>query len=94
MLSEVSKVGRVHRLAVFAMVLTFGALPAQANESSIWPALEHPVDAFLSGMQECGHAFSDDISNGSECLMGWSVDHLLLDAVTRLATDQGQSEVY
>ena len=91
MLSEVRKVGRVHRLAVFAMVLTFGALPAQANESSIWSALEHPADAFLSGMQECGHVFSDDISNGSECLMGWSVDHLLLDAVTRLATDQGQA---
>ena len=91
MLSEARKVGRVHRLAVFAMVLTFGALPAQANESGIWPALEHPVDAFLSGMQECGHAFNDDISNGSECLTRWSVDHLLLDAVTRLATDQGQA---
>ena len=91
MLSEARKVGRVHRFVAFAMVLTFGALPAQANETSIWPALENPVDAFLSGMQECGQAFNDDISNGSECLTRWSVDHLLLDAVIRLATDQGQA---
>ena len=79
------------RVAAFALILTFGVLPARANESSIWAALERPDDAFLLGLQGCGHALGDGTSRGSECLVGWSVDHILLDALTRFATEQGQT---
>ena len=63
----------------------------KANESSILAALERPGDAFLSGLQGCGHALGDGMSRGSECLVGWSVDYILLDALTRFATEQGQT---
>ena len=84
-------VGRILRILAFALILTFGVLPAKANESSILAALERPDDAFLSGLQGCGHALGDGMSRGSECLVGWSVDYILLDALTRFATEQGQT---
>ena len=82
--------GRVPLTAAFALILTFGVLPAKANDLSVWAALERPDDALLSGLQGCGHALDDGMSGGSRCLVGWTVDHLLLDALTRFASEQGQ----
>ena len=47
MLFVARAIGRILRIAAFALILTFGVLPANANESSIWAALERPDDAFL-----------------------------------------------
>ena len=91
MLLVARAVGRIPRIAAFALVLTFGVMPVNANESGIWAALERPEHALLSGMQSCGPVLGESTSQGRRCLAGWSVDHLLLDAATRLATDQGQA---
>ena len=84
---------RVSQVTVPAIFLAFAFLPALADESSIfWPTLNpSPGASLLSGFQECGSAFDESITEGRRCLTGWSVDHLLLDAATRLATDQGQA---
>ena len=79
------------RISAFALILTLGALPAKSDGSSIWAAHGNPGASLLSGFQECGPALDESITQGRRCLAGWSVDHLLLDAATRLATDQGQA---
>ena len=79
------------RISALVLVLTLGALPAKADGSSIWVAHENPGASLLSGFQECGPALGESITQGRRCLAGWSVDHLLLDAATRLATDQGKA---
>ena len=82
---------RVSRVAALAAVLTFGALPADAGESTIRAALEAPGASFLSGLQGCGHALGEGMPEGSRCLGVWSVNQLLLDAATRFATEQGRA---
>ena len=84
-------VGRVPRIAVAALVLMFGGLPANAGDTNVWAALERPENAFLSGLQGCEYAFDDGASKGSQCLVEWSANHLLLDALTRFATEQGRA---
>ena len=86
-------IARVSQVTVPAIFLAFAFLPASADESSIvWPTLNPSPDvSLLSGFQECGPALGESITAGRRCLAGWSVDHLLLDAATRLATDQGQA---
>ena len=91
MLFVARAIRRISRMGALALILTFGVLPAKANESSILAALERPDDVFLSGLQGCGHSLGDGMSRGSECLVGWSVDYILLDALTRFATEQGQT---
>ena len=83
-------VGRVACVAALALVLGFGVPPANAGESSVWAALERPDGALLSGLQACGPALDDGTSEGSQCLAGWSVQHLLLDGLARFATERGQ----
>ena len=82
---------RVPRVAALAGVLTFGALPADAGESTVRAALEAPGASFLSGLQGCGHALGEGMPEGSRCLGAWSVNQLLLDAATRFATEQGRA---
>ena len=82
---------RAPRISALALVLTLGSLPAKTDASSIWAAHGNPGASLLSGFQECGPALDESITAGRRCLAGWSVDHLLLDAATRLATDQGQA---
>lgn len=80
---------RVSLATVLAAVLACAALPTRADESGIRAALERP-GVLLSGLQRCGQS-SMTVSEGSQCLTGWSVNHLLLDTATRLATERGQS---
>ena len=84
-------VWRAPHISALALVLTLGAVPAKTDGSSIWAAHENPGASLLSGFQECGPALGESNTEGRRCLAGWSVDHLLLDAATRLATDQGQA---
>ena len=82
---------RVSRVAALAAVLTFGALPADAGESTVRVALEAPGASLLSGLQGCGHALGEGMPEGSRCLGAWSVNQLLLDAATRFATEHGRA---
>ena len=47
--------------------------------------------SLLSGVQSCEPTLQDGLSEGSRCMAGWAVNHLLLDAATRLANEQGQA---
>ena len=82
---------RVSRVAALAVVLVFGVPPAGADESSVWQAFDRPAVSLLSGLQGCATALRDGASEGSRCLAGWSVNDLLLDAMTRLATENGRA---
>ena len=47
--------------------------------------------SLLSGVQSCEPTLQDGLSEGSGCMAGWAVNHLLLDAVTGFANKQGQA---
>lgn len=83
--------GRAWRVAVLAMILVFSVPLAEAEESSLWQALDRPAVSLLSGLQGCAFSLRDDVSEGSRCLAGWSVNDLLLAAMTRLTTERGQA---
>ena len=82
---------RVSRVAALAVVLVFGVPLAEAGESGVWQAFDRPAVSLLSGVQGCATALRDGASEGSRCLAGWSVNDLLLDAMTRLATENGRA---
>ena len=82
---------RVSRVAALAVVLVFGVPLAEADESSVWQAFDRPAISLLSGVHGCATALRDGTSEGSRCLAGWSVNDLLLDAMTRLATENGRA---
>ena len=81
----------VPRVSVLAAVLAFAALPAHADGFSALSAVDGPAVSLLSGVQLCEPTFLDDLSEGSQCMAGWAVNHLLFDAVTGFATTQGQA---
>lgn len=87
---QAGAVGRVLRLAAIATVAAFGLQPASADVPGTWPGLERPVESVLSGLRDCGDALGEGMPQGSNCLLGRSVDRFLLDALTRLADRQGQ----
>ena len=78
-------------VSTLAVVLVIGVSHAQAEPSSLWQAFDRPAVSLLSGLHQCAPALRDDASEGSRCLAGWSVNDLLLDAMTRLATERGQA---
>ena len=82
---------RVSRVAALAVVLVFGVPLAEADESGVWQAFDRPAVSLLSGVHGCATALRDGASEGSRCLAGWSVNDLLLDAMTRLATENGRA---
>ena len=81
---------RVSLATVLAAVFACAALPTRADEPGVWAAFDRPDVSLLSGLQRCGQS-STTVSEGSQCLTGWSVNHLLLDTATRLATEQGEA---
>ena len=81
----------VPSIAAIALVLSFGMSPAKAGESSVWDVLERPDEAFVSGLQDCGSAHNDGTSEGTRCLMGWSVNRLVLDGLTHFANEHGEA---
>ncbi len=91
MLLVARAVGRVSYVTALTMLLAFGVLPAEADESRLWPAFDRPGVSLLSGVQRCGPALNDGLSEGSQCLTGWAVNQLLLDAAVRFATEQGRA---
>ena len=82
---------RVSHVAALAGVLVFGVPLAGAGETSVWQAFDRPAVSLLSGVQGCATALRDGASEGSRCLAGWSVNDLVLDAMTRLATENGRA---
>lgn len=86
-----SVVGRAPRLAVTALVLSCGVLPANADDTRVRAALERSGHVVLSGVQGCGSAFNNGLSRGSQCLVDWVANRLLLGTATRLATEQGRA---
>ena len=91
MLVGAGTVGRVVRAGVIAVVLAFGVLPAHADGFGAQSALRGPAASLLSGVQACESTLQNGLSEGSGCIAGWAVNHLLLDAATRFATTQGQA---
>ena len=81
----------VPRATVLVAFLAFSALPAHADGFSAQSAVDGPAVSLMSGVQACESTFQDGLSEGSGCFAGWAVNHLLLDAVTRFATTQGQA---
>ena len=71
MLLVARAVGRVSYVTALTMLLAFGVLPAEADESRLWPAFDRPGVSLLSGVQRCGPALNDGLSEGSQCLTGW-----------------------
>ena len=80
MLFVAKTVGRVSCVTALAVLLAFGFVPAEADESRVWPAFDRPGVSLVSGVQRCGPALSDGLSEASQCLTGWAVNQLLLDA--------------
>ena len=91
MLMRAKSVFCVPRATVLAAVLAFGVLPAHADGFGAQSALNGPAMSLLSGVQSCEPTLQDGLSEGSQCMAGWAVNHLLLDAVTGFATTQGQA---
>ena len=91
MLVETKSVFCVSRAAVLAAVLALGVLPAHADGFSVQSAADGPAVSLLSGVQACEPTFPDGLSEGSQCMAGWAVNHLLLDAATRFAVKQGEA---
>ena len=77
--------------AVLATVLPFSALPARADGFNTQSALNGPALSLSSGVQSCEPTLQDGLSQGSRCMAGWAVNHLLLDAATSFATTQGRA---
>ena len=73
------------------MALALGPLHAGADEPVVWPAFDRPSVSLLAGLKRCAPTLSDDVSGGSRCLVGWTVNDLLLDAAARLATERGRA---
>lgn len=82
---------RIGRISILAVILVFGVPFAEAEESSVWQAFDRPDVSLLSGLDGCASALRDGTSEGSRCLAGWSVNDLVLDAMTRLAIERGQA---
>ena len=82
---------RCLRAAVLATILAPAALPSNAVGFGAQSAVDRPAGSLLSGARSCQSALEDGLSEGSGCMAGWAVNHLLLDAMTRFATAQGQS---
>ena len=78
-------------VTALAFVLAFGILPAGAGASGVSPTPDHPGAGLLSGVRGCAPALSDSVSEGSRCLVRWSVNDLLLNAAAQLATEQGRA---
>ena len=91
MLVGVKSVTLVSRATVLAAVLVFGVLPAHADGFSAQSAVDGPAVSLLSGVQACEPTFLDGLPEGSQCMAGWAVNHLLLDAATHFAAKQGQA---
>ena len=81
----------VSRATVVAAVLACGVLPAQADGFRAQSAVDRTAVSLLSGVQACESTFLDGLSEGSQCMAGWTANHLLIDAVTSFATTQGQA---
>ena len=81
----------VLRATVLAAFLAFAVLPANADGFSAQSAVAGPAVSPLAGVQACEPTLQDGLSEGSGCMAGWAVNHLLLDAATRFATSQGQA---
>ena len=90
MLVGTKTVARVLRATALTVVLALGALPAHADGFGAQSALDGPAMSLLSGVQSCEPTLQDGLSEGSRCMAGWAVNHLLLDAATSFATSQGQ----
>ena len=82
--------GRFSLAVVFTLVVVFGVLPVEAEEFSLWHASDRTGVSSLPGLPGCGSALNNGLSEGAECLTGWSVNHLLIGAVTDYATKKGQ----
>ena len=82
---------RVSRATVLTAVLAFGVLPAHADGFSAQSAVVGPGVSLLSGVGACGPTLQDGLTEGSRCMAGWTLNHLLLDAATRFAAEQGQA---
>ena len=76
---------------VLAAVLALGPLHAGADEPVAWPAFDRPGVSLLAGLERCAPTLRDNVSGGSRCFVGWSVNDLLLDAAARLATERGRA---
>ena len=79
-------------LLVLAITLSFvfGVPPVEAEESRFRHIPLGLDNSTLSGLPSCGDAINNGMSEGAECLAGWSVNHLLIDAATDYASKKGQ----
>ena len=91
MLAAGKSFARVSWTTVLTAVLAFGVLPAHADGFSSQSAVVGPGVSLLSGVQACEPTLQDGLTEGSRCMAGWAVNHLLLDAATRFAITQGQA---
>ena len=91
MLAVVKTVASLPRATVLAAILAFAAQPAHADGFSAQSVVDGRAFSLLSGVQACKSTLQDGLSEGSGCMAGWAINHLLLDAVTRFATTQGQA---
>ena len=91
MLVETKSVFCVSRATVLVAVLALGVLPAHADGFSAQSAVDGPAVSLLSGVQACEPTFLDGLPEGSQCMAGWAVNHLLLDTATRFAAEQGEA---
>ena len=82
---------RFSQSMVLALALTFGFLPARADEFNARHALDNLGGSLLPGVQGCETSLNDGFSKGARCLAGQVVNDVLLDAATRFATGQGQA---
>ena len=91
MTTAVKRILSISRAIVLAAVLAFAALTVHADGFGARSTLDGPAGSLLSGARACQPALEDGLSEGSGCMAGWAVNHLLLDAVTHFATSQGQA---
>ena len=66
----IKAVWRAPPIAALALVLTLGAHPAKTDGSSIWAAHGNPGASLYSGLQVCGPALNEGITQGRKCLVG------------------------
>ena len=82
---------RTLRAAAVATVFFLGVLPAHADGFGAQSASGGPAGTLLSGARACQSVLEDGLSEGSACMAGWTLNHLLLDAASHFATSQGQA---
>ena len=78
-------------VTALAVLLSLGVLRADAADFITQSAVVGPGVSLSSGVWACEPNLQDGLSEGSQCMAGWVVNQVLLDAATRFATTQGQA---